>query len=131
MDANQTNGVHTQYFEGEVLALADQAAQLFVPFIHLHPQLSAHAAVDECKPNGIHDQYFEGEVLALADLAALESHSGTDLPFSVVLIPMRSFLYGFPLQSSICSIQSPSLFYSNEGLSCHSFPGADTYIVAN
>lgn len=43
---------------------------------------------------------------------------------------MRSFLQCFPLQSLVCSLQSPSLFYSNEGLSCHSLPGADTYIVA-
>ncbi|NP_001131620.1 uncharacterized protein LOC100192974 [Zea mays] len=43
---------------------------------------------------------------------------------------MRYFLQCFPLQSLVCSLQSPSLFYSNGGLSCHSLPGADTYIVA-
>ena len=78
-------------------------------------------------------KYFEGEVLALADLAALESHSGTDpaLLCSSDSYAIFSLLYYcFPLQSLGCFLQYPSLFYSNEGLSCHSLPGADTYIVA-
>lgn len=72
----------------------------------------------------------DGLVVALSDLTALGLNSALILPFCVVVIPMRSFLQCFPLQSLVCSLQSPSLFYSNGGLSCHSLPGADTYIVA-
>ena len=97
----------------------------------IHP--FASLAVDGCKPNGIHDWYFEGVVVALAGLTAFGLHSGTA---SALLCSSDSYAifsllyYCFPLQSLGCFLQYPSLFYSNERLSCHSLPGADTYIVA-